>query len=64
MPREPSPITVVLDTNVFLDIHSCHDLLQDVEKLASELGNADKAFDPAPIRGQSVYAARFCVLVS
>ncbi len=50
MPREPSPITVVLDTNVFLDIHSCHDLLQDVEKLASELGNADKAFDHEKVR--------------
>lgn len=32
--------TVILDTNIFLDITSCHDLKRDVEELFPRLGNA------------------------
>lgn len=30
----------IMDTNVFLDIHSCHDVKRDFDKLHSELGDA------------------------
>jgi hypothetical protein len=50
MAREPSPITLVLDSNVFLDIHSCHDLKQDVDRLTIELKDSDKALDHKDVR--------------
>ena len=40
-----APVSVVIDTNVFIDVHSIHDLTNDVNRLAAELGDVDAALD-------------------
>lgn len=37
--NHPKPLAVI-DTNVFVEIHSCHDLRRDFERLHAKLGNA------------------------
>jgi hypothetical protein len=59
---DANPITVAVDTNVFLDIHSCHDLVNDVEKLTAMLGDADKAFDHPDVRFRIIRARESTLL--